>query len=401
MKYFSLSLICFFAVNFANAQSKSNIVNNNNNFAFSLFAEICKDDSTNVFISPISISSALSMAYDGAKAKTAKEMRSVLRFSKSQSESHKEITNLLKHYENQTESIFKIVNAAVAQEKYNFLDSYFALLKDYNSIVTTADFRDEIKREEARQKINKWVMENTNNKIEELIDKSSLDQLTRLVLLNAIHFKADWKYVFPEEQTSQMIFYGELRHYITSFMRLREKLKYYKNDNVTILEIPYKDDQASMFILLPEAGTNINEFSKSLTYIEFCSLENNLKEQLVELKMPKFKIETKYKLKNTLMSMGMVTAFTSSANFNKMNGRSDLMIDEVIHQSFIEVDEKGTEAAGATAVVVREKSVPQLVYVELNRPFVFLIKENYKSSILFIGKFNNPVMERTLDKSEQ
>jgi serpin B len=392
MKYLFVSLVCLIALNSVNAQQKSNIVNNNNDFAFSMFAEICKSDTTNVFISPISISSALAMAYDGAKGKTAKEMRTVLKFSKSQAESHREITDLLKNYNSQENSIFKIVNAAVAQEKYKFLESYFALLKDYNAEITTADFKDVAKREEARQKINKWVMDNTNNKIEELVDKSSLDELTRLVLLNAIYFKADWKYSFSEEHTRQMVFYGEKRQYIASYMNIREKFRYYQNDTLTVIEIPYKDNQASMYILFPAEGTMINDFSKSLTYSDFCKWEKNLNEQLIDLKLPKFKIDARYKLKNPLMSLGMISAFTNSANFGKMNGRSDLMIDEVIHQTFIEIDEKGTEAAGATAVVVREKSAPQPVYINLNRPFVFLIKENYKGSVLFLGKFNNPVM---------
>jgi serpin B len=392
MKRLSVCIISLVLISTAFAQTKTNIVNNNNEFAFELFAKICETDTTNVFISPVSISSALSMAYDGAKGKTAKEMRTALKFTKDQDESHREITELLNHYRDNKQSIFTIVNAAVAQEKYNFLESYFALLKDYGAIIKTADFKDAVKREEARQQINKWVMDNTNDKIKELVDKSSLDELTRLVLLNAIHFKADWATAFPEEQTRQMIFYGEKRQYISAFMHMREKFRFYKNDEYLIIEIPYKDNQASMFIIQPKEGTMIDDFCKNLNYASFTGMEQQLTEQMVDIQMPKFKIEAKYKLKNPLMSMGMITAFTSSANFNKMNGRSDLMIDEVIHQSFIEVDEKGTEAAAATAVVVREKSAPQPVYVNFNRPFVFLIKENFKGSVLFLGKFNNPIM---------
>lgn len=392
MRKLSVCVLSLFVISVAFAQTKTNIVNNNNEFAFELFAKICETDTMNVFISPISISSALSMTYDGAKGKTAKEMRSTLKFTKNQDESHREITELLGHYRNNKQSIFTIVNAAVAQEKYKFLESYFALLKDYGAIIKTADFKDAVKREDARQQINKWVMDNTNNKIEELLDQSSLDEMTRLVLLNAIHFKADWATAFPEEQTRQMIFYGEKRQYISAFMHMRGKLRFYKNDDFLIIELPYKDNQASMYIIQPKEEILINDFCKDLNYASFTNMENLLTEQLVDMQMPKFKIEAKYKLKNPLMAMGMVTAFTNSANFNKMNGRSDLMIDEVIHQSFIEVDEKGTEAAAATAVVVREKSAQQPVYINLNRPFVFLIKENFKGSVLFLGKFNNPVM---------
>jgi serpin B len=390
MKRFLVCGISLLILTTAFAQTKTNIVNNNNDFAFELFVKICESDTTNVFISPISISSALAMTYDGAKGKTAKEMRFALKFSKSQEESHKEITDLLSYYKNNKQGIFTIVNAAVAQEKYEFLESYFALLKDYDAIIKTADFKDATKREEARQQINKWVMDNTNDKIKDLLDKTCLDEMTRLVLLNAIHFKADWKFAFPEDQTRQMIFYGEHRQYISSFMHIREKFKFYKDEDVMIIEIPYKDDQASMFIIVPKEGTKINDYCKNMNYSYFANLESKLTEQLIDIQMPKYKIEEKYKLKDQLEAMGMLQAFTNSANFNKMNGRSDLMIDDVIHQSFIEVDEKGTEAAAATAVIVREKSAPQPIFININRPFVFLIKENLKGSVLFLGKFNNP-----------
>jgi serpin B len=390
MKYLSIIILSLIIAKTSSSQSKTNIVNNNNVFAFELFAKICKTDTTNVFLSPISISSALSMTYDGAKGKTAKEMRKVLKFTKDQDVSHKEITELLNYYRNVKQNLFTIVNAAVAQEKYHFLDSYFALLKDYNAEIKSADFKDAINREETRKQINKWVMDNTNNKIDELLDKNSLDELTRLVLLNAIHFKADWAHEFPTEKTRQMMFYGTNRQYIAYFMNIREKFNYFENDSLQMIEIPYKDSLASMFIILPIETKNINDFCAEFNYTEFCSIEKQLKPGKVDLQMPKFKIEVKYKLKEFLMSMGMVSAFTSSANFNNMTGRSDLMIDDVIHQSFIEVDEKGTEAAAATAVVVRQKNGEHVVYLNLNRPFVFLIKEHYKGSVLFLGKFNNP-----------
>ncbi|MDD3859180.1 MAG: serpin family protein [Bacteroidales bacterium] len=390
MKYIPFIILSLVIAKTSSSQSKTNIVNNNNEFAFELFAEICKTDTTNVFISPISISSALSMAYDGAKGKTAKEMRKVLRFTKNQDLSHKEITELLNYYCNVKQGLFKIVNAAVAQEKYHFLDSYFALLKDYKAEIKSADFKDAVNREEARKQINKWVMDNTNNKIEELLDQNSLDELTRLVLLNAIHFKADWTHEFPADKTRQMMFYGTYRQYIAYFMNIREKYNYFANEKLEIIEIPYKDSLASMFIILPSDSTNINDFCQTFNYEEFCLIEKQMKKAKVDLQMPKFKIEEKYKLKEALMSMGMISAFTTSANFNNMTGRSDLMIDDVIHQSFIEVDEKGTEAAAATAVVVRQKNGEEVIYLNLNKPFVFLIKEHFKGSVLFLGKFNNP-----------
>ncbi|NLB86009.1 MAG: serpin family protein [Bacteroidales bacterium] len=371
------------------AQSKADIVNNNNEFAFEIFKEIVKTDTTNIFVSPISISTAVSMAYDGAKGKTAKEMRKVLNFSKKQAQSHKEFCNLLDYYSKNNASLFKIVNSALTQDKFIFLDSYINLLKEYQALIKIADFVNPANREKARNEINKWVEENTNNKIKELIDENSLDDMTRLVLLNAIYFKADWKFAFDPAQTRQMLFFGENRQYITSYMHIKENLNLYKTDKLTMLELAYKDDKASMYILLPDKETKIDDFCLNLNFDDFCKYENNLNEKLVDLQIPKFKMESKYKLKEQLISMGMVQAFSGAANFKKMNGKKNLMIDNVIHQTFIEIDETGTEAAGATAVVVRQKSAPQAEYINLNRPFVFIIKEKDKGSILFIGTFNN------------
>lgn len=391
MKRVIIAAFCLMCFGLLNAQSNTdNIVSNNNTFAFKLFAEVCSSDTTNVFISPISISTALSMTYDGAKWGTAKEMRNTLGFSKNQAQSHDEFTELLAHYNNLKTSLFTIANAAVAQDNYTFLDSYFESLKEYDAIIKTANFKDTDEREKARNEINEWVLDNTNNKIEELLDKNSVSELTRLVLLNAIHFKAKWKHEFPEDRTRQMMFYHPNRQYIGSFMHNRQKYNYFKDDNIQVIEIPYQDDQASMFILLPSDSIDVEDFAANLSYEEFMSLSSKCEFQKVDLLLPKFKVESRYKLKETLMAMGMVKAFTGKANFNKMNGRSDLMIDNVIHQSFIEIDEQGTEAAAATAVVVREKSGKPITYMNINRPFVYVIKDNVKNSVLFIGKLVNP-----------
>lgn len=389
-KIVSLCITILVFANILKAQSQVNIVNNNNEFAFELFGKLNLKDTTNVFISPISISTALSMAYDGAKGKTAKEMRTMLKFSKDQEESHKEFVELLNYYRNSKQNFFTIVNSAVAQEKYGFKDTYLQLLDDYAAVIHSADFRNESSREKARIEMNNWVSENTEKKIKDLIDKNSLDELTRLVLINAIYFKADWQYEFPIDKTRQMIFYKKTRQYITSFMHNRQNYNFFKNEDLLMIELPYKDSSASMYIILPKEGADIDQFCAEMTYDKFNNLEKQCSSKLIDLLLPKFKIDAKYKLKEQLREMGMLEAFTGRANFNKMNGRSDLMIDEVIHQSFIEIDEKGTEAAAATAVVVREKSAPQVEYININRPFFFLIKEHKKGSILFIGKFTKP-----------
>ncbi len=381
----SLLITCFFIGAYAQT-----IVDNNNDFSFKVFQEVSKSDTNNVFISPVSISTALAMTYQGAKGRTAKEMRNTLRFTRNKKETHKQFTQVLKDFQAEQADIFKIVNAVFTQEKYDIRQTFIDALKDYSALIKQADFINDEHREKARNEINNWVLENTNYKIKELIDKTSIDRDTRLVLLNAIHFLADWKYEFPKKKTRQMLFQGTNRQYIASFMHQKEKLNFYEDSLLKFIELPYTNDKASMFILLPQEDYKIDNFIQDLSYEKFKNILNLAKEEKVDVLMPKFKIEAKYKLKENLKNMGMVQAFSKKANFKGINGRSDLLIDDVIHQSFIKVDEKGTEAAAATAVVVRQKSSMRTKHINLNRPFVFVIVEKSKNSILFIGKLMKP-----------
>lgn len=391
-KAITICIVGILITNCINAQSEATIVESNNNFAFDIFKEIIKTDTNNIFISPISISTALSMTYDGSKANTAKEMKMMLKFAGAQKKSHASFVKLLDYYSKYNSDMFTISNALVAQEKYPFKNSYFKLIGDYKAIVKTADFTNQESREAVRKPINDWVMQNTNQKIEDLLEKDALNELTRLVILNAIYFKADWKYEFIAERTKQMIFYG-LRdvQYVTNFMYSRQKYSYFEDENLRILELPYKEEKASMYIIQPIDNKNFDEFCLSFSYDEFLKYENQISESLLmELFIPKFTISAKYSLKDNLKALGMVDAFSSKANFGNMDGTNKLMIDDVIHQSFVEVNEKGTEASAATAVVVREKSAVKTLQLLIDKPFVFLIKENSKKSILFVGKFVKP-----------
>lgn len=377
--------------NIINAEeSFENLIDRNNDFAFDFFIKISEKQKENVFISPFSISTALAMTYEGARWATALEMSRVMRFSKSREHSHKEFTELLGFYRNLKHNFLSIANAAVAQEKYEFLPSYFESLEAYNALLKSADFYNDENREKARKAINQWASDNTNGKIEELLNETALNALTRLVLLNAIHFKADWQIPFPVENTVKLPFHSPESKIEADFMHVREKFKYYQNDEVQMIEINYKDSIASMFVILPSHEIDFNEFLGSFNRDFFYEAVKESQEITVELGLPKFKLDTEYELKEYFLEMGMIRAFNVNANFSGMTGKKDLMIDEVIHKAFIEIDEKGTEAAAATAVVMREKSAPRPVGMNVNRPFIFLIRENVKGSILFIGKITNP-----------
>lgn len=378
------------------SQNSNSIVESNNSFTFDVMRNINTSDTSkdgvNMFVSPFSIYDALAMAYDGAAKKTATEMRKVMKFKKDQAESHKEFVALLNEYKADN-SIFTITNAAVAQKSYNFLDSYLKCLKDFDATISQADFGKEAERIETVKQVNNWVAKNTKDKIKDLISKSDINELTRLILLNAIYFNARWTTEFKGDKTRQMTFYGKnSTEYVTEFMNGTQEVALSNNDDAMMMKIDYEKGKASMFILMPKENVDIDKFISELDEQKFASLEKTQMTCKADVSMPKFKIESRFELKKILMEMGIKAAFSKNADFSKMNGQSNLMIDEVIHKSFIEVSEKGTEAAAATAVVVREKSatINKNPKVTINRPFVFMIRENKNNAILFIGKYVKP-----------
>lgn len=378
------------------SQNSNSIVESNNSFTFDVMRNINATDNTkdgeNMFVSPFSIYDALAMAYDGAAKKTATEMRKVMKFNKDQTESHKEFVALLNEYKSD-KSVFTITNAAVAQKDYNFLDTYLTCLKDFDATISQADFSKAAERAKAVKDINAWVSKNTNDKIKDLISTSDINELTRLILLNAIYFNARWTNEFKGDKTRQMTFYGKNSvEYVTEFMNGTQDVALSESDDAQMMKIDYEKGKASMFIIMPKENVDIDKYIQGLDEQKFASMEKSMQTFKADVSMPKFKIESRFEMKKILIEMGIKAAFSKKADFSKMNGQSNLMIDEVIHKSFIEVSEKGTEAAAATAVIVREKSamINKNPKVLINRPFVFIIKENKHNAILFIGKYVKP-----------
>lgn len=394
MKRFGLLTIVLFLCTIMFAQ-ENEIVTGNNGFTIDLFKEVNKTEQGNLFLSPFSVYDAMAMVYDGAAKKTAKEMKNTLKFAKNQETFHKNFAELLKYYDKNAK-IFKTSNTAVTQEKYVFLDSYIQALKDYDAQLSTADFTNTASREKAVKEINSYVAKKTNDKVKDILSNDDLSELTRLVLINTIYFNANWATKFKGDKTRQMTFYGKDGEYITDFMNGTQRIRRAKNENAQMIEIPYEDNQASMIILLPNEGTDIEEFVKNLSIDEINNLNNTAEETKIDIALPKFRIESKIRLKQMLINLGIKSAFSKNANFSKMNGKSNLLIDNVIHQTFVDVAENGTEAAAATAVIIREKTaLPPSEKLLINRPFVFLIRENNSNAILFIGKYLKPETTKT------
>ncbi len=374
-------------------------VNGNSDFAFDLYQSL-KEGDNNLFYSPYSISLALAMTYAGARGETASQMAETLHFDLNQDRLHPLFNSLDIELNKRGEGAkgkdgegFKlsIINAIWGQKNYEFLSSFLdTLAQNYGAGLRPLDFASEL--EESRLTINNWVSDQTNEKIEDLIPQGVLSPATVLVLTNAIYFNAAWQYPFNENQTKEGPFYLLDGNTVTvPMMRNTESYGYAEGDNYQAIELSYDGGELSMVILLPQAG-QFEAFEDALDGNQVADIIRRIGLQQVALTMPKFTYESKFMMKKTLSDMGMRDAFLGGvADFSGINGQRTLFIDEIIHQAFVDVDEAGTEAAAATAVIIAEVAAPaEPKQVTVDRPFIFLIRDIETGTILFVGRVLNP-----------
>ena len=374
------------------------LVDGNSEFAFDLYQAL-KEADGNLFYSPYSISQALAMTYAGARSETEKQMSDTLHFALSQGQLHPAFNGLDIELSKRGEGAqgkdgegfrLNIVNAIWGQKDYNFLADFLDILaENYGAGLRVLDFVNA--PEESRITINDWVSEQTEGRIENLIPEGSIDALTRLVLTNAIYFNAAWQFPFNEEATADGPFYlldgGEV---IVSMIRQTESLGYTEGDDYQAVELPYDGRELSMVILLPKEG-QFEAFENSMDYQMIEKIISGISYQQVNLTMPKFEFESEFSLKEALTAMGMPVSFSADADFSGMTGNRDLAIDDVLHKAFVSVDEAGTEAAAATAVIMTLTAVPSPpVQIAVERPFIFLIRDIETGAVLFVGRVLNP-----------
>ncbi|MEA3344286.1 MAG: serpin family protein [Patescibacteria group bacterium] len=374
------------------------VVHANNQFAFDLYSELNKDpkqQGKNIFYSPYSISAALAMTSEGAKGQTADEMQSVFHFPENNILRPNFAAIYNKINENNKDYELRTGNALWAQKDYPFLQDYLDRVERYYAgKAANLDFINQT--EESRQTINSFIEEQTNDKIKDLIPKGVLGTLTRLVLTNAIYFKGTWQWEFDKADTQDQDFKITPDNIVKVPMMYmkpnKAEFNYADLEKMQILELPYKGDKISMLILLPK--DNLESIENSLTTEKFKEYKNQLEPiKLDEIYLPKFEFDTKYFMKDVLNALGMPTAFSmENADFSAMDGTLMLYISKVIHQAFIKVDEQGTEAAAATAVVMKLESIMPMSsnIFRVDHPFVFLIQEKDTGNILFLGKVLDP-----------
>jgi len=374
------------------------LVSGNSAFAFGLYQAL-RDEDGNLFYSPYSISLALAMTYAGARGETAQQMADTLHFTLSQDRLHPAFNSLDLELgqrgqgaKGKDERGFRlnIVNAIWGQKDYHFLATFLdTLAENYGAGLRVLDFTEE--PEKSRIVINDWVREETEGRIKDLLPPDSVHPLARLILTNAIYFNAAWQYPFEENATKDEPFYlldgGEVS---VPMMRQEKFLGYAQGEGYQAVELPYDGRQLSMVILLPQAG-NFETFEKSLDAQRVDAIIKNLGSSQVILTMPRFEFESSFSLGESLAAMGMPDAFSENANFSDLTGNRDLFIAEVIHKAFVSVDEAGTEAAAATAVIMPTAAPPgAIVEVTIDRPFIFLIRDIETGAILFVGRVVNP-----------
>ena len=374
------------------------LVKGNNAFAFDLY-QVLKQMGGNLFYSPYSISEALAMTYAGARGQTEKDMAEALNFTLSQDRLHPAFNSLDlqlkqrgKGAQGTDGSDFRldVANAIWGQKDYQFLAQYLDVLaQNYGAGLRIVDFINQM--EKSRVTINQWVSDQTQGKIKDLVPPGAINDLTRLVLTNAIYFNAAWKYPFNDEVTSNGLFYLLDGSSVTaSMMKQTESFKYAEGADYQAVELTYSGEELSMVILLPKAG-EFEVFENSLDAELVKTIIGQLEKKEVSLTMPKFEYESSFSLKQALSMLGMEVAFTPDADFSGMDGNHDLLIQDVLHKAFVSVDEAGTEAAAATAVIVGTTSIPvQQAQVTIDRPFLFLIRDITTGSIVFVGRVLNP-----------
>ncbi|XP_051871817.1 leukocyte elastase inhibitor-like isoform X1 [Pristis pectinata] len=372
------------------------LVSANIQFALDLFKHLDEVDKTvNLFVSPFSISAALAMVHLGAKGTTASQMAEVLSFDKVK-DVHSEFQKLQAEFINpKAEYVFKTANRLYGEKTYNFLSEFLeASEKYYQAGLGAVDFVNGA--EEARKEINTWIEAQTAGKIKNVFAKHSLKSSMKLILVNATYFRGNWSKQFDKRNTfSGQFKLNQNQVKNVEMMQRTEDFNFiYIHEVATkIIELPYLQDELSMVILLPDDVNGLENLQRSFTLDRLRNWTNpeNMYKAKVRVTLPKFKLEEKYDLTLILSRMGMVDAFHGlKANLSGMSRSNDLSLSKVIHQSFVEVNEEGTEAAAVTVISFLKRAVVAREEFMADHPFLFFIRHKKTQSILFYGRLNSP-----------
>ncbi|KAM9435867.1 leukocyte elastase inhibitor-like [Clarias gariepinus] len=373
----------------------------NSTFALDLYRAISAGNPNgNLFISPLSISAALSMVLLGSRGGTAEKMAQVLSFS-SVPDVHTHFKTLNSAINRSKASyILRLANRLYGEKTFNFLAEYLdSTQKLYQANMQAVDFINS--SEESRKLINQWVEEKTEGKIKDILQPGTITAMTRLALVNAVYFKGKWKHVFNTEDTKEMPFkinQNETKPVQMMYQKEEFLYNYIDEYKLQVLDLPYLDDELSMVVLLPKESVDgsdpLQKLESELTVDKLTEWTNPKKmERWIDIivHLPKFKLEEQYSLTGILSKMGMSSLFQAgAADLTGMSRQEGLFVSSVTHKAFVEVNEEGTEAAAATTILVTAMCLKPEEHFMADHPFLFFIRHNPTKSILFFGKFRGP-----------
>ena len=370
------------------------LIDATNQFSFNIIKKLDQEEAgNNFFISPVSIGYALGMVFNGADGETKQGIKNTLDFGDLSDEeinsSYKNLTALLLNMDKKV--ALGLANSIWYKNTYDVHENFATKMREYyDARIEGLDFDDP----DANDIINGWIEEKTNDRIKDMLDE--IPPSAVMYLVNAIYFKADWTYQFDESATKKDDFFLKSGSSIQVDLMYSKgaTVEYHNAQDLQMIDIPYGNKQFSMTILLPHQGSSVDEVWQNMTDEKLAEMDANSDTSTVELYLPKFELEYKKELKDILAEMGMHKAFNQAELPHLFTEDLDLFISKVLHQSFLKVDEKGSEAAAATVVGIEVTSIgggkPQVIKIE--RPFGLMIREKHSGSILFAGKIVNPNM---------
>ncbi len=376
--------------------ANTTIANSINNFTFKTYS-VMSNESGNLFFSPFSISTALSMTAEGAGGQTLEEMRNTLELSSDSSANRKGFESLLDSLDAKNVGYnLSIANAIWIEKTFSVRQEFSSALSTYyHALAQQADFVRNPDGE--RTNINNWVAGKTNNKILDLIPRGGLDPSTRLVIVNAIYFKGNWVQQFDKNDTQNATFFvSQSRNVSVPMMHISrsENASYYSDNELKALEMDYQGDNLSMLILLPNQNHSLSEVEAGLSSAKISNIRAQLVRQPVSVWLPRFTMTKSEEMSGVLKELGMKSAFDpQAADFSGINSNEGLYISDVFHKAFINVNETGTEAAAATAVVVGITAVEIPPEFRADHPFLYFIIDKHTGAILFMGRVADPTSE--------
>lgn len=375
------------------ADQPQTLAGNTNSFAIDLYKQL-RGQEGNLFLSPYSVWTALTMTYAGARGDTATEMHKVLHLPDDKEKLHPAVAKIQQELTGKTKGVrLSVANALWGQKGLSFQPDFLRITRTwYNAGLHEVNYG---QAEEARKEINAWVEKETQDKIRDLLTPGTITSDTRLVLTNAIYFKGDWLTAFPKKDTRKEDFHVS-RDKTTSvdMMHLTSRFGYYEEEAFQALSMPYQGDAVSLVALLPKEDKSLSNLEESLSAEKLAACVQGMKPTKVVVSFPRFKLTASFQLADVLAKLGMPVAFdVARADFSGMTGSRDLFISHVVHKAFVDVNEEGTEAAAATGVVMATRAVlnpkPDPIF-RADRPFLFALRDNRTGALLFLGRVRNP-----------